>query len=626
MLQARKILRAAALSCAALLLIAPKLILVDYVNHRLWGSIHAIDYFALLLQDFILAAIVGTVLACVLRVPTWIRLASCFLVTSLLLAFLLIDCRARELWLKPIDAGLVRYYFGNAADLASGMELFFLRASGFGLTFRRLLFVAALAQLAVWALVTLTLRRGWDGGSAYRLPRVKVALGVSIATLLLSYVAVGVQHYRYSVEHNAIVGLVIGPLRSARGTPLHVEELAQSFDQRSRPLAEALAPPRRRATGVAPFRNVVLVLLESWRWKGHELGGEGEGATPVLRRLARAGLAGVCHVSIPHSCKAQFTTITGRHPYPGLEIREGMEERYASLFWLLKEKLGARTSCFSAQNLGFENLDGILKSCGIDERVGPEALAAGSPGAYDASSSFGGDDAALVETPATRLAAAATSAPFATLLLTVDSHYPYVFPGKTEHDGNGLESYEKSIRRTDEIVGAIVESFERRRLTEGTLFVLLGDHGESFGEHGSLIHNNSMYEEEMTVPLVFWSADGRLKDPRPLDAAQVDVAPTIADLFGASDPGFLVQGESLLRPRDGARARYMSSFFDDVACARLVGDDKIIFWPAGRQARRFDLAADPKEERGLLLDTSEFERLVAPLESFRAYQALQYAR
>jgi hypothetical protein len=135
-----------------------------------------------------------------------------------------------------------------------------------------------------------------------------------------------------------------------------------------------------------------------------------------------------------------------------------------------------------------------------------------------------------------------------------------------------------------------------------------------------------MYEEEMTVPLVFWSADGRLKDPRPLDAAQVDVAPTIADLCGASDPGCLVQGESLLRRPDGARPRYMSSFFDDVSCARLVGDDKLIFWPAGRQARRFDLASDPKEEHGLLLDTGEFERLIAPLEAFRAYQALQYGR
>jgi sulfatase-like protein len=560
-----------------------------------------------------------------LRRPTLARLSACFLVTGALLAFLLVDCRARELWLKPIDAGQIRYYLGNASDLASGMELFFLRDAGLGITFRRLLVVAAVAQVIVWIFAAIALRHRWDGGDAFTLDRRKFLAGAAVATLLPLGISVVVPHYRYSIEHNAVAGLVVAPLRSARATPQQMEEAARAFAQKARPLPEALAPPRRRATGAAAFRNVVLVLLESWRWKGHELGGEGDGATPVLRRLAREGLFGICHVSVPHSCKSQFTTITGRHPFLGLEIREGMRERYASLFWLLKERLGARTVCFSTQNLAFENLDGILKSCGVDERFGPESLA---PADADpqAKSSFGSDDAALAEAPAARLAEASGRGPFAALLLTVDSHYPYVFPGKKESDGNGLESYERSVRRTDEIVGSIVEGFARRRLLDDTLFVLLGDHGESFGEHGSLIHNNSLYEEEMTVPLVFWSADGRLKDPRPLDAAQVDVAPTVADLCGASDPGYGVQGRSLLREGDGGRDYFMASFFDDVSCARLLGNEKIIYWPGSRQARRFDLAADPGEEHGATLEGAELERQVAPLEAFKAYQAIEFGR
>ena len=579
----------------------------------------------MLLQDLALATAVGALLVVVLRRPTIVRLAAGFLLTGALLAFLLVDCRARELWLKPIDAGLVRYYLGNASDLASGMELFFLRDAGLGISFRRLLVVAAVAQVDVWIFAAIVLRRGWDGGAAGPRNLRRFLTGAAAATLLLLGISIGVPHYRYSIEHNAIAGLVVGPLRSARATPQQLEQAARSFTQKTRPLPEALAPPRRRAPAVAPFRNVVLVLLESWRWKGHELGGEGDGATPVLRRLARDGLFGICHVSVPHSCKSQFTTITGRHPFLGLEIREGMRERYSSLFWLAKERLGARTACFSTQNLAFENLDGILKSCGVDERFGPESLA---PAEADpqAKSSFGGDDAALVEVPAARLAEAAGRAPFAALLLTVDSHYPYVFPGKKESDGNGLESYERSIRRTDEIVGQIVESFARRQLLDGTLFVLLGDHGESFGEHGSLIHNNSLYEEEMTVPLVFWSADGRLKDPRPLDAAQIDVAPTIADLCGASDPACLVQGQSVLRMAEGERDYYMSSFFDDVSMARLLGDEKIIVWPGSRQAKRFDLASDPDERHGVTLEGDELERRVAPLEAFKAWQAIEYGR
>ena len=50
-----------------------------------------------------------------------------------------------------------------------------------------------------------------------------------------------------------------------------------------------------------------------------------------------------------------------------------------------------------------------------------------------------------------------------------------------------------------------------RKLLDDTLVVIVGDHGESFGEHGSYVHNNSLYEEETTVPLIFWSVDGRLR-------------------------------------------------------------------------------------------------------------------
>ena len=37
---------------------------------------------------------------------------------------------------------------------------------------------------------------------------------------------------------------------------------------------------------------------------------------------------------------------------------------------------------------------------------------------------------------------------------------------------------------------------------QDTLVVLFSDHGEAFGEHGTVLHGNSLHDEEIHVPLV----------------------------------------------------------------------------------------------------------------------------
>ena len=73
------------------------------------------------------------------------------------------------------------------------------------------------------------------------------------------------------------------------------------------------------------------------------------------------------------------------------------------------------------------------------------------------------------------------------------------------------------------------------------------DHGEEFFEHGGWTHGQTLYEEQLRIPLLLALPDRRAAGTtvsRPVD--QVDVAPTLLELAGLA-PGEGMTGRSLLR-------------------------------------------------------------------------------
>jgi arylsulfatase A-like enzyme len=62
--------------------------------------------------------------------------------------------------------------------------------------------------------------------------------------------------------------------------------------------------------------------------------------------------------------------------------------------------------------------------------------------------------------------------------------------------------------------------------------VILGDHGEGFGEHGLKQHDNTIYDEGLHIP--FLIHDPRRPESRRIEApvTELDVLPTMADLLG----------------------------------------------------------------------------------------------
>jgi arylsulfatase A-like enzyme len=59
-----------------------------------------------------------------------------------------------------------------------------------------------------------------------------------------------------------------------------------------------------------------------------------------------------------------------------------------------------------------------------------------------------------------------------------------------------------SIQKIDVAVGKFIDFLKKEKLWENTIFILLSDHGENFGEHGIYFSHSGLYEETLQIPLI----------------------------------------------------------------------------------------------------------------------------
>src|SRR4029077_20884016 len=82
-----------------------------------------------------------------------------------------------------------------------------------------------------------------------------------------------------------------------------------------------------------------------------------------------------------------------------------------------------------------------------------------------------------------------------------DAHSPYEPPEpyKTIYQGR---PYVGEIAFVDSQVGRVLAYLDAHNLADRTIVVVMGDHGESFHEHGEATHGFFIYESTMHVPLI----------------------------------------------------------------------------------------------------------------------------
>jgi arylsulfatase A-like enzyme len=191
--------------------------------------------------------------------------------------------------------------------------------------------------------------------------------------------------------------------------------------------------------------------------------------------------------------------------------------------------------------------------------------------------------------------------PFFALYMPIAGHHPYRAPGDLPRplpERTPLDAYRNDLHVGDLALGALREGLRARGLDQRTIYFVVGDHGEAFGEHeGNVAHAMFLYEENVRIPF-FVAAPGRLRGVRraPQLASLLDLAPTTLALAGLRDDGHR-EGRSLLP----ATARLQRFTTDQGVSQSGLRDGrwKLVRDLESGRTELYDLARDPAERSDL---------------------------
>ncbi|HEY0193444.1 MAG TPA: sulfatase-like hydrolase/transferase, partial [Kofleriaceae bacterium] len=132
---------------------------------------------------------------------------------------------------------------------------------------------------------------------------------------------------------------------------------------------------------------------------------------------------------------------------------------------------------------------------------------------------------------------------FAMMVHLFEPHSTYMehpgMPPITEHgDGALMQKYDYEVAFEDGQIGELLAALDKNGLAKTTTVILMSDHGEAFGVHSGeagYFHGMSLYNELLHVPLMF-RVPGAKPQVRDDVVELVDMAPTIAALFGVAPP------------------------------------------------------------------------------------------
>jgi arylsulfatase A-like enzyme len=150
----------------------------------------------------------------------------------------------------------------------------------------------------------------------------------------------------------------------------------------------------------------------------------------------------------------------------------------------------------------------------------------------------------------------------------------YNYHEVTEEDARlGRAYYYRMVELIDQAIGDIMRSLDERGLTNDTIIVFTSDHGELLGDHGIWMKGPFLYEQLISVPLIFsWKGSLKVNKLNSDMISLVDLTPTLLslcnlpipeDMDGLDMSTVLQQGES--SPRQAALIEHI----DDPSKIRL---------------------------------------------------------
>lgn len=377
----------------------------------------------------------------------------------------------------------------------------------------------------------------------------------------------------------------------------------------SAPVEVVEAPPEPAVEEAARKPNVVLVTLTAQR--ADRLGAYGGPATPALDGFAASGLVFERAVAQVHwTLPAQATLLSSRYPTSHGVLKRGQALPDDAM--TLPEVLKLYDYATGAFVSGLDLDASLGLTQGFDVYDDQTAGAPMRPLSGTLDAALGWLDAV-------------GDGPFLMLVQSYDAHDPYCRDGEPPVAGEPLAGrllertflkgldpgalseadraavvacYDQGVASNDAGVGRLLGELDRRGLSEETLVVVLAEHGETLGEHGSFdrFGSQDLYQPVVHVPLVVRGPGVQVgRTQRQVEV--VDLMPTVLDWLGLP-VHWEAQGESLASLWRGEVVAEAGPAFSETG----DGGWAVTSWPwklVGRDGgqRLYQLVEDPGESQ-----------------------------
>jgi arylsulfatase A-like enzyme len=376
-------------------------------------------------------------------------------------------------------------------------------------------------------------------------------------------------------------------------------------------------------TGPQNELNLIVITLDTFRADRIGAYGSKRGLTPHLDRFAdEAVLFENADSVAPLTLPAHASLFTGRFP-PGHGVHENADPlgdgRCGDTLAELLARAGFRTGAFVSATV-LDASRGLNRGFSRYDAVPPRLDAYGRQ--------HNRRRADEVVARALQWLDVVEGSRFFAWLHFYDAHAPYE-PPAPYRKAHG-HPYDGAVAFIDAQIGQLLDLLERRGLLERTVIVVVGDHGESLGDHGERTHGLFVYQSVLHVPLMIRAPVPALRGQRVSGVTRsVDVMPTALELLGISHEG-KIDGESLLPLVAGARS-------DRPVYAENLYPHSQFGWSTVRALRSerfkvidtvrpelYDLQRDPQERQNLFDSRRDLAEQM--LRRLRRYESLLTSR
>lgn len=182
--------------------------------------------------------------------------------------------------------------------------------------------------------------------------------------------------------------------------------------------------------------------------------------------------------------------------------------------------------------------------------------------------------------------------------------------------------YKAQICEIDEYIRDFFDMLSEHKVLEDSTVIITTDHGDEFGEHGSLSHDGKFYEELVHCPMIIYGTKENGENSKL--ASGLDISPTILSLFNLKpEPNF--QGHSLLPANcyqecavygeAMGKLKHKIQPTDKPAFYCCNGSLKVTYRKEDDAWTLYDLQADPQEQHNIidsLPQAEEMKKLLRP--------------